>query len=99
MNNKYRIVGGVAMVLAAVLATGCQHKRGCVNGSCAAPSYGTQNYGASPVANGAGYGSVNTSALPGLNSVRSYSFCFFADSSDYLFPRNRGISEKSLFLL
>ncbi len=74
MNNKYRIVSGVAMVLAAVLATGCQHKRGCVNGSCAAPSYGTpsygsQNFGASPVSNGAGYGSVNTYS----DSGQSYS--------------------------
>lgn len=60
MTSKQLLAASLVVIGASVMFVGCQHKRGCVGGSCAAPPYGAPTYGTNSAPASANYGSVNT---------------------------------------
>ncbi|QDV23400.1 hypothetical protein Q31a_16980 [Aureliella helgolandensis] len=60
MTNKQVLAASLLVIGTSVMFVGCQHQRGCVGGSCAAPSYGTPAYGAMSAPASTSYGSPDT---------------------------------------
>lgn len=60
MTRKQWLAASFTVIASIALFVGCQHKRGCVGGSCAAPSYGSSTYATGSAPAAANYGSVNS---------------------------------------